>query len=361
MGGMHRPHHGPTTGSGQVARTMIGSDTTGGVTQTPRRWWGHRAARIAAGIALAAGVLAGADAQQEFPAGRPIEMTVLFPAGTSADVTARVLAEGMSRQLNTNVLVVNRPGGGGAIGYKYAAAQSPNGHHIVWNSNSISTTYHSGTLAFDYKAFEPVAQAQVETPLLVVKADAPWQDLRDFVAYAKANPGKLTVGNSGSGSHTHFTSVSLFKAAGAEVIDVPFGAAQVVPSLLGGHVQAVVQLPGALASHVKAGSLRVLAALSTKRDPAFPEVPTAQDQGVNVAAELWRGIAVPKGTPKAVIARLEDATRKTVASAEFVKSSERLSVTPAFLPAAEFGKAIAREDAEIAQMMQLLGLKKGAN
>jgi len=304
---------------------------------------------------------AAACAQEDFPGNKPIEMTVLFPAGTSADVTARVLADGMSRQLNTNIVVVNRPGAGGAIGYKYLAAQTPDGHHIVWNSNSISTSYHAGMLAFDYKALDLVAQVQVETPLLVVKADTPWKDLREFVAAAKANPGKFTVGNSGVGSHTHMTSIALFRTAGAAVVDVPFGAAQVIPSLLGAHVQAVVQLPGALVSHVKAGNLRVLAALSAKRDTAFPEVPTAREQGINVGAELWRGIAVPKGTPKKIIARLEDAVRKTVASPEFVKSCERLAVNPAFLPVAEFGKVVAREDAEIAQMMQLLGLKKSAN
>ncbi len=327
--------------------------------RTPRQLWRSPFALITAIVALAAGP--NAEAQEEFPGNKPIEMTVLFPAGTSADVTARVLGDGMSKQLNTNIVVVNRPGAGGAIGYKYAAAQTPDGHHIVWNSNSISTSYHSGTLAFDYKAFEPVAQVQVETPLLVIKADSPWKDLRDFIAYAKTVPGKITVGNSGAGSHTHFTSVSLFKPAGVEVIDVPFGAAQVVPSLLGGHVQAVVQLPGALASHVKAGTLRVLAALSAKRDPLFPEVPTAREQGFNIAAELWRGVAVPVGTPQAVIAKLEDAIRKTVGSPDFVKASERLLVTPAFLPAAEFGKVITKEDGEIAHLMQTLGLKKSAN
>jgi len=314
---------------------------------------------IATALALAAP--ATLCAQEAFPGGKPIEMVVLFPAGTSADVTARVLAEGMARHLNTNIVVVNRPGAGGAIGYKYLAAQSPDGHHIVWNSNSISTSYHSGMLAFDYRELDVVAQAQVETPLLVVKADAPWKTLRELIAAAKASPGKITVGNSGVGSHTHMTSIALFKAAGAEVVDVPFGAAQVVPSVLGGHVQAVVQLPGALISHVKAGSLRVLAALSAKRDAAFPQVPTAREQDINVGAELWRGIAVPKGTPRKVIAQLEDAIRKTVASPEFVKSSENLAVNPAFLPAAEFGKVVAREDAEIAQMMRGLGLKKSAN
>jgi len=318
-------------------------------------------ARSVAVLIFAALMPATAIAQEAFPAGKPIEMTVLFPAGTSADVTARVLADGMGRQLLTNVLVVNRPGAGGAIGYKYAAAQAADGYHMVWNSNSISTAFHSGMMSIDYRAFDPVARVLVETPLLVVKADAPWKDLRDFVAYAKTNPAKVTVGNSGAGSHTHFSAVMLFKAAGVNVIDVPFGAAQVVPSLLGNHVNSVMQLPGALATHVKSGSLRVLAALSAKRDPAFPDVATASEQGVNVAADAWRGIAVPKGTPRPVIAKLEDAIRKTVASAEFIKASESLSVAPAFLAADDFGRLMAKEDAELAQIMQSLGLKKTAN
>jgi len=318
-------------------------------------------ARSVAVLIFATLMPANASAQEAFPAGKPIEMTVLFPAGTSADVTARVLADGMGRQLLTNVLVVNRPGAGGAIGYKYAAAQAADGYHMVWNSNSISTAFHSGMMSIDYRAFDPVARVLVETPLLVVKADAPWKDLRDFVAYAKTNPAKVTVGNSGAGSHTHFSAVMLFKAAGVNVIDVPFGAAQVVPSLLGNHVNSVMQLPGAMATHVKSGSLRVLAALSAKRDPAFPDVATASEQGVNVAADAWRGIAVPKGTPRPVIAKLEDAIRKTVASAEFIKASESLSVAPAFLAADDFGRLMAKEDAELAQIMQSLGLKKTAN
>ena len=318
-------------------------------------------ARSVAVLIFAALMPATAIAQEAFPAGKPIEMTVLFPAGASADVTARVLADGMGRQLLTNVLVVNRPGAGGAIGYKYAAAQAADGYHMVWNSNSISTAFHSGMMSIDYRAFDPVARVLVETPLLVVKADAPWKDLRDFVAYAKTNPATVTVGNSGAGSHTHFSAVMLFKAAGVNVIDVPFGAAQVVPSLLGNHVNSVMQLPGAMATHVKSGSLRVLAALSAKRDPAFPDVATASEQGVNVAADAWRGIAVPKGTPRPVIAKLEDAIRKTVASAEFIKASESLSVAPAFLAADDFGRLMAKEDAELAQIMQSLGLKKTAN
>jgi tripartite-type tricarboxylate transporter receptor subunit TctC len=309
---------------------------------------------ILAGLAVLPAVLA----QDSFPAARPIEFVVLFPAGSSADVTARVLAEGMGRQLGTQIVVVNRPGGGGAVGYKYAVQQAPDGHHLVWSSNAISTTYHTGMLPFDYKSFLPVARVQIETPLLFVKSDAPWKGLRDILQHAKANPGKLTVGNSGFGSHTHLSSVWLFKASGFQVVDVPFNAAQVVPSLLGGHVDAVVQLPGALAGHLKAGTVRALVAMSGARDPFFPDVPTAREQGMNLSAELWRGVAVPKGTPPRIIARLEDAIRKTVASPEFTRATEKLMVAPAFLPAAEFGKMIAMEDAEIGRTVKALGIKQ---
>lgn len=319
----------------------------------PRRvaFWSFAAAAL---LALSRPALA----QEAYPGKKPIEFVVLFPAGSSADVTARVLAEGMGRQLGTQIVVVNRPGGGGAVGYRYLAVQAPDGHHLVWNSNNISTTYHTGVLPFDYQTFVPVARVQIETPLLFVRNDAPWKSLRDIVQQAKANPGKLTIGNSGSGSHTHFSSVWLFRAAGAQVVDVPFNAAQVVPSLLGGHVDAVVQLPGALAGHVKSGTVRALVALSAARDPAFPDVPTAREQGVTAVAELWRGVAAPKGTPARIVARLEEAIRATVTGPEFIRAAEKLLVAPAFLPAVEFGRLIAKEDAEIAQAVKALGLRQ---
>ncbi|HZN25140.1 MAG TPA: tripartite tricarboxylate transporter substrate binding protein [Burkholderiales bacterium] len=293
-----------------------------------------------------------------YPKRGNIEMTVLFPAGSSADVTARLLAQGMARNLAANVVVVNRPGAGGAIGYKHVASQKPDGYNLVWNSNSISTTYHSGQLAFDYRAFDPVARVLIESPVLAVRGDAPWKTLADLIKDAKARPGKITVANSGVGSHTHITSVALFKGAGAAVLDVPYSAAQIVPSLLGGHVDAMVQLPGALAGSVQSGALRILAVVTQKRDTALPDVPTAQELGVDVALDAWRGIAVPRGTPRNVVSALETAVRATVESPEFVQGSEKLNVRPAFLPGQEFGELIAKEDAQLAKIMQQIGLKK---
>ena len=245
-----------------------------------------------------------------FPQRAPLEITVLFPAGSSADVTARMLADGMSRQLNQRVLVVNRPGAGGAIGYKYVQAQKPDGYSLVWNSNSISTTYHSGQLGFDYQAFDAVARVLVESVVLAVKSDSRWRTLQDFVAEGKSKPKTLNVGHSGIGSHTHISLAALTSKAGMDVNEVPFGAAQVVPSLLGGHVDAVVQLPGALAAPVKQGQVRLIAALIPNRDPALPEVATARSKASTFrsrpgAASRYR--AAPRA-PRSPSSRARSAT-----------------------------------------------------
>src|SRR6267143_1937796 len=185
-----------------------------------------RAVLIFTGALLAATVQAQ---EPPFPQKAPIEITVLFPAGSSADVTARLLADGMSKQLGAKVIVYNRPGAGGAIGYTYVAAQKPDGYWLVWNSNSISTTYHSGSLPFDYQAFDAVARVLVESPVLAVGGGAKWKTLADLVADAKSRPKQISVGNSGIGSHTHISAVALFKAAGID--DEPVAAVELSPQL----------------------------------------------------------------------------------------------------------------------------------
>src|SRR6516162_4421758 len=165
-------------------------------------WWrvvmrtimqGRLVAASAAVLLISAAAPASA---QQFPGGKPIEMTVMFGAGSAADVTARYLADGMAKNLNVPVPVVNRTGGGGAIGYSHVKQQKADGHAIIWNSNSISSTFHSGVLPFDYKAFDAVARVSVETPVIAVRGDAPWKTLQELIDYAKANPGKLRIGNS---------------------------------------------------------------------------------------------------------------------------------------------------------------------
>jgi tripartite-type tricarboxylate transporter receptor subunit TctC len=316
---------------------------------------------IARTIGAAAGaifLMVTAAAAQQFPAGKPVEMTVLFGAGSAADTTARKLAEGMEKALGVPVPVVNRTGGGGAIGYTYVKGQKPDGYSIIWNSNSVSTNYHSGIMEFDYKAFDAVARVSVETPAIAVGADAPWKTLKEMIDFAKANPGKVRIGNSGAGSHTHFVASALFKSNDATVTHVPFAEGQAVVNLLGGRIEGVVQLPAALVGQVKAGKLRVLAVLGEKRDPVFPEAPTAKELGYPVALDMWRGIAVPAGTPKAVVAKLQDAIKAAVESESFKESGKTMGYVPAYLPAQDFGKLIASDDVRLSQVMDDLGLKK---
>src|SRR6266851_3459869 len=294
----------------------------------------------------------------QYPGGKPVEMTVMFGAGSAADVTARYLADGMAKLLGVPVPVMNRTGGGGAIGYSHVSRQKPDGHSIIWNSNSISSTYHSGTLPFDYTAFDAVARVSVETPAIAVRSDAPWKTLKELIDHAQANAGKVRIGNSGTGSHTHFSASALFATGGAKIIDVPFGEGQAVVNLLGSRIEGVVQLPAALVSHVKSGDLKVLAVLGSKRDPVFPDVPTANELGYAVTLDMWRGIAAPKGVPRPTIVKLQDAIKRTVESQPFKDAGTAIGFMPAYLSADDFSKEIANDDAKLAQLMTELGLKK---
>lgn len=310
---------------------------------------------------MAAAVLVSATAlgnAQSYPDGKPIEMTTLFGAASASTTTARKLADGMAKVLATPVPILDKPGAGGAVGYTYISQQKPDGYSIVWSSNSISTTFHTGQLPFDYKKLEHIARVTIENPVLAVKADAPWKSLKELVDYAKANPEKVRVGHSGKGSHTHLVAVALFAERNAKIIDVPFGTGQAVTNLLGDRIEAAVQFPQAFVSQAKAGNLRVLAVLGTIPDPAFPDVKTAKQQGFKTAMDLWRGISAPKGTPKAVIAKLQDAIKKTVESDEFKEAGRTIGFTPAFQPSDQFTKMIAADDAATATVMKAVGLKK---
>ena len=317
--------------------------------------------KLSAFLGLATAITAGLAAlpvnAQDFPKS-PIELSVSFGAGSAADVTARQLSEGIAKRLGVAVPVVNRTGGGGAVSLVHLSQQKPDGYALAWTSNQISTTYHSGQLPFDHTNFTHIARVSVETPVVAVKADAPWKTLGEFIEYAKANPEKVRIGNSGAGSHTHFSAVATFANAGAKTIDVPFNAAEATVNLLGGRIEGAVQLPAAFVSHVKAGTLRILAAIGAERDPVFPDVPTAKEQGYDVQLELWRGISAPKDVPADVVAKLEKAISETVASPEFAEAGKTSGFRPAFLPAKKFEALIAEDDKKVAALMDKLGMKK---
>lgn len=283
---------------------------------------------------------------------------MLFGAGSAADLLARKLAEAAAKDLGQPVAVVNRTGAGGAIGYSHVKSQAADGYNLVWNSNSISTAYHAGNMKFDYTAFAGVAQLTSEPVSLAVKADAPWKDVREFLAHAKGRPGEVRIGNSGRGSFTHLMAVAFENRSGVRFTHVPFGRELAVTTVLGDKIEASVQLPAEIMAQVTGRQVRVLAISGEQRLPSLPDVPTLKESGSDLTMALWRGIAVPKGTPEAVIARLERAFVQAAQSAEFRDFATRMGATVEIRGAQDFDRFIAQDDREIATLMEQIGLKK---
>ncbi len=311
---------------------------------------GSRAFAAAAVLSLAPFSTAGAT---DFPK-QPVEITVLF--GGPVATVAQLLAEGMTKQLGSPVVAVSRTGGGGAVGYSYVTSTPPNGYNVVFNSNSVSTAHHAGNMPFDYKAFDPVAQVGMEVPALAVRTDSGWKTLKDFAAAGKKQ--KMKVGISGRGAFTHLASAALFDKLGIEVIYVPYGTGSAPVELLGGRIDAALQWPAQFKAQADAGTLQVLAVTGPERVPLIPNVPTAKEQGYDVDVVMWRGLAVPKGTPKDVVDKLQNAAKAVIQSPEFKQRTATLGMETAFLPAAEFGKVVANDDKTIAKLMEDHGLTK---
>lgn len=313
---------------------------------------------LARGLAVAfAAVILAAPVAAAFPT-RPVELTVLFGAGSAADLLARKLAELAAKDLGQPVTVVNRTGAGGALGYTHVRNQPADGHALVWNSNSVSTAYHAGNMKLDYTAFAGVAALTSEPVSLAVKADAPWKDLRELLAHARAHPGEVRVGNSGRGSFTHLASVALESRAGIKMTHVPFGRELAVTTVLGDKIEASVQLPAEIMSQVTGRQVRVLAVSGDRRLPSLPDVPTFKESGVDLSMTLWRGIAAPRGAPAEAIARLERAFVGAAQSGEFREFAARMGASVEILGARDFDRFMAGDDREIAALMEQIGLKK---
>lgn len=309
-------------------------------------------------IFAAAVLLAGAvqPAQAQFPQ-KTVEMTVLF--GGSAQTIGQVLADQMSKKLGQPVVAVSRPGGGGAIGYTYVKSTPADGYNIVWNSNSISTVHYQGNLPFDYKAFTPIARVGIEVPVLVVRTESNWKDLKSMVEAAKKSDQKLRVAVAGFGSFTHIASASLFNRLGVQVNYIPGDGGRLVAELLAGRVDATLRFSSEVAGHVKAGTLKVLCTTSKEKFKLPVEAPTCDQAGAKgLDMGMWRGLAAPAGTPPAVVAKLQAAAKAAIETPEFKQAAENIGFTAAFLPGADFGKLIASDDGEIAKLMNDLGLSK---
>jgi len=298
-----------------------------------------------------------AVAADEYPT-KPISFLIPFGAGGSADLMGRALASGTEGVLGQSVVAINRPGAGGGIMYTALKGSAADGYTVGWNSTSILTSTNIGNVPFKYTAFTQVCRIGYTGMPIVVRTDSPWKTFQEFISYAKKNPGKIKIGNAGTGSGTHLTAVMLEKTAEVQVVHVPLGAKRRVPSLLGGEVEAIcVPLPEA-APQVLGGKFRILAMSTEERDPTYKDVPTMKELGYPVVMELFRGISVPAGTPAPVLAKLEAAFKKGAQDPTFVNLAKKKGFNISFMGTAEFEKYIAVQNENVATAMKLGGLVK---
>ena len=305
----------------------------------------------AAGFLFARGA---GDSGETYPA-RPVEVTMVFGAGSAADTTARKFSDLAQPYLGQPLPVVNRTGGGTSVGYIHARDQKPDGYNIVWTSNGFLTAYYQGSVPFNYDAFRNIARVSYEPISIAVRADAPWKTMEEFFRYIQANPGTVRIGNSGVGTFTHLVAVAIEHRAGSSVVHVPFGQGLAFASLMGGQIEASVQIPSEILAQVDAGELRILAVSSKERIETLPNIPTLKESNVDVEMILWRGLAVPLGTPDNVAKILEEVARKVVSSKEFRDFSDSISIIPAFMPEAEFAGFLAEDDKFIRELMTSIG------
>jgi tripartite-type tricarboxylate transporter receptor subunit TctC len=302
-------------------------------------------------FAALAFLLSGTAFPQQFPA-KEVSIVIPYAPGGATDLVFRALAAASQKHLGKAVVIVNRPGGGGAVGFTEAAQAKPDGYTLVTAITPVTILPHQVKTAFTYQNFEPIINVVQDPAMLQVRADSPWKTLDEFLAYARKNPGMITVGNSGAGGGVHLIALAFEKAAGVKFNHIPFaGGGPSVTALLGGHVHAVSVSPPEGIAHVKAGKLRIIALFSESRMSDFPNVPTVKEQGINFTMGQWRGLAAPKGTPPEVIKALHDAFKKGMEDAAFMKNAADMSVALAYVGPGEFGKLMAADHERYAKLV----------
>lgn len=297
---------------------------------------------------------------QKFPT-KPIVILCGSAAGSPVDLMARELAKSAERYLGQPLVVETKTGGSLANQLREMLSRPVDGYTI-----GTVTTSLVGTLATIHKGrfkpsdFQFLVRVQIDPYIIAVRGDSRFKTLKELIAYAKANPGKVKVGGFGStGSGHHLAMMELSQKAGMEVSWVPFdGGSEAVAAALGGHTDAVHTNPGIVIQHVKAGKMRVLGVAGGQRVEDLPDAPTYKEQGIDMEAYQWRGVFAKAGIPKSAADRLVEAFKKAVEEAEFVKYTKNSNLINGYLSPNEFQAVFLREFEDTSARHQALGVAK---
>lgn len=293
---------------------------------------------------------------------KPVRIVVPYAPGGAVDVVARKLAQKLSEQTGQTFFVENKPGASGTIGAQTVVRAAPDGYTLLALDNTFAL------LPFVFKKLPwegdipivPIAVTAYTPVLVLVNSDSKYNDLGSLIAFAKANPDKLTYGTGGNGSAPHFSAEAFQQAAGVKLSHIPYkGAGEAVTGLVGSQIDLVLLSTGSVASQLRAGKLRALAASGSKRLASFPSVPTFAEAGLpGFGIVNWSGLVAPAGTPKDVIARLNAEVRKALDAPDMKSFLANLSADPGGGDPEAFAKLLKDENARWAAVAKKVDIEK---
>ena len=316
----------------------------------------NRFARLAAAIAVAALTCATAFAQQ-YP-NRSIKWVVPYPPAGTTDVLARIMAQYMSEKLGQQVVIENKPGGGNNIGVEFVVNAPPDGYTmlLVNPANGINTTLYK-SLPFNFvRDIAPVAGIARSPNVMEVTTSLPVKTVKEFIDYCKANPGKVNMASSGSGTSVHMSGEMFKMMTGCEMLHVPYkGAGPALTDLIGGQVHVLFDnLPSSI-GHIKGGRLRALAVTSDARSPSLPDIPTVADTVPGYEATAWFGVGMPKGSPREAIMRINAVVNQALADPAVKAKLLELGGVPIPGTPEDFGRVIVHETEKWAKVVKASG------
>jgi len=311
-------------------------------------------------VSFAAAALCAIAAQAQYP-DRSMTLYAGYPPGGLVDIVTRTLAEGMKARFPKGIVVMNRGGAAGALAVTEVAKATPDGYTLVLTPHS-ALVIAAQIQDLAYKTpddYEPIANVVTYYPLIAVAAESPYKTIRDLVADARANPGKLRVGSPGEGTSSHLNLEEFMRVTGTKMVHVPYqGWGQSAPAVLGGHIEAVVAQPGELKPMVDAKRMRALVAFHPQRHPAYADVPTARELGWDVSNGVWYLVLGPKGMPAAVRKYIEDSVKAVAEDPKFVESMAARGVDAEFRPGDALRSDLWREYKLHTQILERIGMLK---
>jgi tripartite-type tricarboxylate transporter receptor subunit TctC len=315
---------------------------------------------VLAGILVVALVLPCPAPAASFP-DRDITLVVPWAAGGGTDTLARTLAKNAKKYFGVNINVVNRVGGTGVIGMNSVATARPDGYTVGVITFHLSAYRLMGLSELSYRDFDLIALLNRSPAGISVKADSPFKTLKDLVEYAKANPGVLTVGHAGPGQAWHLAAAALAHRYGLKFAYVPFdGAAPTRTALVGGHISVATTGMDEVLQFYKTQQVRILAANSLTRHPAFPDVPTVAEAGYPIESPIfdWRGLGVPKGTSPEALKVLRDGFRNLAEDPDYIKLMGDLALPRVYMEHDKFGEFLGNMEKSLEPTLDMVGLLK---